>query len=140
MPKLIRDGVATSEPELNLLSLEQLNDGQSGDGLVLEPGESPDQIAKELSSLDVIAINFPVFVDGRGFSYARELRELGFTGEIRAVGAFSRDQLFFLQRCGFNVFQLENESEVESAVASLKDFSEVYQAAIDQPEPLFSRR
>lgn len=140
MPKLIRDGQVVTAEAANYLTLEQLNAGETGDRVILEPGQSPDQISVDLASLTAVAVNFPVFTDGRGFSYARELRELGYEGEIRAVGAFIRDQLFFLQRCGFNAYQLEDESQLDAALASLSDFSEVYQAAIDQPEPLFKRR
>ena len=85
-------------------------------------------------------VNFPVFTDGRGFSYARELRERGLRGELRAGGHFIRDQLTYLQRCGFNAFQMADEAELEAALASLADFSEHYQASIDQPLPLFRRR
>jgi uncharacterized protein (DUF934 family) len=140
MPKLIRNGQVVTEEATAYLTLEQLNAGEIGNSVILEPGESPNQISVELASLSAVAVNFPVFTDGRGFSYARELRELGFGGEIRAVGAFIRDQLFFLQRCGFNAFQLETDSQLEEALASLADFSEVYQAATDQAEPLFNRR
>ncbi len=141
MPKLIRDGQVVSEDAgSTYLNLEQLNAGEVGDTVVLQPGESPDQISVELASLATIAVNFPVLSDGRGFSYARELRELGFQGEVRAVGAFIRDQLFFLKRCGFNAFQLEDESQLDDCLASFSDFTEVYQAGVDQPEPLFRRR
>ena len=51
-----------------------------------------------------------------------------------------RDQLTYLSRCGFDAFQFEDEQELEEALASLADFSEYYQASIDQPEPLFRRR
>ena len=141
--KLIRDGrVVEDDWDGPLLSLEELNAGVSGDGLglVLQPGELPQQIGVELSRLSLVAIHFPVLTDGRGFSYARELRERGFRGEIRATGEFTRDQLFYLKRCGFNAFQLADESQLEESLASLEDFSEVYQASVEQPEPLFKRR
>ncbi len=140
---LIRDGeVVEDDWEGPLLSLEELNAGVDGNylGLVLQPGEDPTQIEVELSRLALIAINFPVLTDGRGFSYARALRERGYGGEIRATGAFTRDQLFYLKRCGFNAFQLADESQLEQSLASLDDFSEVYQSSVEQPLPLFKRR
>ena len=89
----------------------------------------------------VIAIQFPGFMDGRGFSLARLLRErYGYNGEIRAIGYVIRDQLCYLQRCGFTAFELDPTTNLEAAVASLQDFSESYQAATDQPQPLFRRR
>ena len=102
--------------------------------------ESPKLIADSLDALPMVAIDFPKFADGRGFSYARELREQHrFEGEIRAIGDFMRDQLFYLQRCGVNSFALDNDG-LEAALASLKDFDECYQPGVDQPLPLFRRR
>ena len=43
----------------------------------------------------VIAVDFPKFTDGRGYSIAYNLRKrLGYTGELRAIGDVLRDQLF----------------------------------------------
>lgn len=106
----------------------------------LEPGQPPTPLFDYLDQILLIIINFPVFTDGRGFSYGRELRERGYGGELRAGGHFIRDQLTYLQRCGFDAFQMENDLELEAALASLGDFTEHYQAAIDQPLPLFRRR
>ena len=106
----------------------------------LEPAEAPAPLFDFLEQIALVVINFPVFTDGRGFSYARELRERGYSGELRATGHFIRDQLTYLQRCGFDAFQLADEAELEEALASLDDFSEHYQAAVDQPLPLFRRR
>ncbi|MBL4826796.1 MAG: DUF934 domain-containing protein [Spongiibacteraceae bacterium] len=118
---------------------EQLTDRKQL-GIWLDSDESPNLIADDLNHFDVVAINFPSFADGRGFSYARELREQhDYQGEIRAIGHFMRDQLFYLQRCGFNAFALEG-SEPEQALNSLDDFSDSYQACIDQATPLFKRR
>ena len=85
-------------------------------------------------------VNFPVFTDGRGFSYGRQLRERGFRGELRASGQFIQDQLTYLRRCGFNAFRMADETGLEAALGRLADFSESYQASADQPLPLFRRR
>ena len=54
-----------------------------------------------------------------------------------------RDQFFFMQRCGFDTLQPKagkySDAQLEEALVSLKDFSTPYQAAVDQPEPLFRR-
>ena len=72
---------------------------------------------------------------------ARLLRDrYGYTGEVRAIGDVLRDQLFFMQRCGFDAFVIREDRSAEDALQSLKDFSETYQAATDQPQPLFRRR
>lgn len=109
-------------------------------GIWLNSDESPSEIADSIDQFQLIAINFPAFADGRGFTYGRELREQhNFNGELRAIGSFMRDQLYYLQRCGFNAFSLEG-TDIDAAINSLKDFSNNYQAAIDQPAPLFRKR
>jgi uncharacterized protein (DUF934 family) len=145
MPGLIKDGrVVSADRERPILSLEELNQGAAGDepaiGVVLEADQPPSAIEPALSSLALVAINFPAFTDGRGFSYARELRDRGFTGEIRATGHFIRDQLYYLQRCGFNAFEFDGEVDLEQVLASLDDFSDAYQADTRQTDPLFRRR
>jgi len=111
-------------------------------GVWLDSDETADSIGAEANSFPVIGVNFPLFMDGRAFSTARLLRErYGFTGELRAVGNFIRDQLCYLRRCGVNAFAFANpEADLEVAVKSLNDFSEYYQASVDQPLPLFRRR
>ncbi|MFT6387752.1 MAG: hypothetical protein ACJAUP_001124 [Cellvibrionaceae bacterium] len=98
-------------------------------------------VAEELITLPIIAINFPIFMDGRGFSLARLLRErYGYQGEIRAIGHIIRDQLCYLKRCGFNAFTFDESVDINSAVASLNDFTEAYQTSVDMPQPLFKRK
>lgn len=97
-------------------------------------------IAASLQKLPLIAVNFPVFTDGRGFSIARLLRErFHYPGELRAVGYVLRDQLCFMKRCGFNSFDLPENIEAAEALSSLNDFTEFYQTSVDQPQPLFRR-
>lgn len=110
-------------------------------GLWLSSTELPEQIQGGISDIPVLAVDFPAFADGRGFSIARLLRErYGYTGQLRAIGKPIRDQLSYLVRCGFNAFDLADHYDPEQALASLKDFSDNYQGAVDQPVPLFRRR
>jgi uncharacterized protein (DUF934 family) len=110
-------------------------------GVWLDSDEDTDSIEDNCNNLPVIAINFPNFADGRGYSYARLLREkYGYTGELRAIGDVLKDQLFFLKRCGFDAYAIRVDRDVAEAISSLKDFSDSYQVAVDQPEPLFKRR
>lgn len=119
---------------------EQLK-GREQLGIWLDSDESPDNIADDLDNFQLIAINFPAFADGRGYSYARVLREeYNYSGELRAIGDVLRDQLFFLMRCGFDAFAIRADRDATDALASLTDFSESYQIAVDQPVPLFRRR
>ena len=142
MPKLIKDGKVIEDSwEGRLLSLDELNAGDAtGVGVVLEPDQPPSAIEGDLSRLDLVAINFPVFSDGRGFSHARQLRQCGYQGELRAIGHIIRDQLYYLRRCGFNAFEFGDDTDLEACLGSLQDFSESYQGAADQEEPLFRRR
>jgi uncharacterized protein (DUF934 family) len=98
-------------------------------------------LADELADAPLIAIDFPKFTDGRGYSLARLLRErYGFTGEIRAVGDVLVDQVFFLTRCGFDALSLREDQWLEDALFALNAFSRAYQPAVDEPEPLFRHR
>ena len=141
------DADATEIPEgaviipLSLWNSQKDQLSQRGQlGVWLNSDESPQLIADSLANFEVVAINFPAFADGRGFTYGRELREKHqYQGEVRAIGSFIRDQLFYLKRCGFNAFELTGV-DLETALDSFSDFSDSYQAAIDQPEPMFKRR
>lgn len=109
-------------------------------GVQLEPADEPEVLVEDLPRLPLVAVNFPAFTDGRGYSTARLLRQrFGFRGELRAVGDVLRDQVFSLARCGFDVLALRADQDVEAAIAALADFSEAYQAAADRG-PLFERR
>ena len=110
-------------------------------GVWLDSDDQPEDLPAEASQLPLIAINFPKFVDGRGYSIARYVRErLNFQGDLRAIGDVLLDQLFFYKRCGFSSFLLRDDVDTERALAAFSDFGEVYQAANDQPKPLFQRR
>jgi uncharacterized protein (DUF934 family) len=110
-------------------------------GLWLDSHEEPSAIADDLAHFSVVAVNFPKFGDGRGFSTGRLLRErYGFQGELRAIGDVFRDQLFFLSSCGFNSFVLREGEDVEDAISAFADFSESYQSSVERPLPLFRRR
>ena len=110
-------------------------------GVWLDSDEEAESIADDLKHFAVIALNFPVFSDGRNYSNARLLRDrYAYKGELRAIGDVLRDQLFYMHRCGFDAYALREDHDAHEALASLQDFSVVYQAATDQPLPLFRRR
>lgn len=112
-----------------------------GLGVWLDSEEEVECIADDLKYFQVVALNFPVFNDGRHYSSARLLRDrYGYQGEVRAIGDVLRDQLFYMKRCGFDAFAVRADRDPYEALESLKDFSETYQAATDQPLPLFRRR
>ncbi len=110
-------------------------------GVWLDSNQDPADIADAVDAFAVIAVNFPKFADGRGYSIAALLRtRYGYTGELRAIGDVLRDQLFYMQRVGFNAFAVRADKDIHDALNALSDFSEVYQGSTDQPLPLFKRR
>lgn len=110
-------------------------------GVWLDSSEGPEAIAGDLEYFAVIAVNFPKAGDGRGYSSARLLRErYRFAGELRAIGDVLRDQLQFLEQCGFDAYALRADQDADDALHAFDDFSEAYQASATQPLPLFRRR
>jgi uncharacterized protein (DUF934 family) len=112
---------------------------QGKTGVVLGSDESPESIPGR-DSLPLIAIDFPKFSDGRGYSHARLLRErYHYKGELRAVGNVLRDQLFYMLRCGIDSFALQPGKDIQGALEAFDEFSVTYQAAADEQRPLFRR-
>ena len=102
-------------------------------GVRLTPTDDPAIIAGDLEKLALIAIEFPAFADGRGYSTATLLRErYRYIGELRAVGDGLRDQIFLMSRAGFTTFALRDDQSVEKALAAFNDFSSYYQHAADR--------
>jgi len=109
-------------------------------GVRVDPTDELDQLATRLEGVSIIAIHFPKFADGRGYTKARLLRERhGFEGEMRAVGDVLADQLYYMQRCGIDTFALKDGKNPELAIACLSDLSVRYQGAVDEPKPLYRR-
>ena len=109
-------------------------------GVWLDGNEDAALLADSVGRFAVIAVNFPKFADGRGYSTAALLRSrYGFKGELRAIGDVLRDQLFYMKRVGFNAFAVRADKDIHDAVKALNDFSETYQGSVDQPVPLFKR-
>ncbi len=125
-----------------LLTLNQLehSDKTEGLGVQLSPGDDASALLPQLHRIAVVAIDFTAFMDGRGFSQARYLREAGFKGEIRATGDYIRDQLFYLSKVGVDAFVLPKDADPDDWRRALTDISESYQSNADQPLPLFRRR
>lgn len=110
-------------------------------GVWLASEDDPEALSDSLDTLALIAVEFPAFTDGRGYSTARILRErLGYRGELRAIGDVLRDQLFLMRRCGFDSFQIRADRDAAAALASFGDFHHGYQhATVDPDEPLLER-
>ncbi len=109
-------------------------------GLRIDGTHDVRALEPDLVHFSTIAIDFPVFTDGRGYSHARILRgQLGYEGELRAIGEVLRDQIFYMHRVGFETFETAPGLSLESALEGLKDFSVTYQASADESRPLFRR-
>ena len=110
-------------------------------GVWLDANEGPEAIADDLQRFTLIAVNFPKFGDGRGYSIARLLRErYGYKGELRAIGDVLHDFLYFMKQCGFDSFALRDDQDVNEALAAFDTFSDGYQTSVLRPVPLFRRR
>ncbi|SMF38901.1 Uncharacterized conserved protein, DUF934 family [Alteromonadaceae bacterium Bs31] len=165
MPKLIKNGEVIDNQWSLIRDAEELTNTDLSSGYWVLPfdafssvkngsGNNSEKIGVWLSSdanleslspyiqqLPLICIDFPAFVDGRGFSIARTLKEhYEYAGELRATGHFIQDQMHYLHRCGIDTFDIPDDWSVDSVLQSLNDFSISYQAAVDEPQPLFRRR
>jgi uncharacterized protein (DUF934 family) len=105
------------------------------------PSDKLPQDIPHIDRLALIAIEFPKFTDGRGYSVGRMLRDRhGFTGELRAVGWVLRDNLAYMERCGFDAFDLKPGKPLESALQAFGELSARYQADVDDKRPIYRRR
>lgn len=129
-----RDGLLISLPALL---------AQDRDDVVavwLAPTDDPLALVPWLDEIDLIAVEFPVFTDGRGYSTASLLRRrLGFRGDLRAIGDVLIDQLSAMKRVGFTSFDVRPDQDRERAVRALSTFSDAYQASVEPALPAFRR-
>ncbi|NVK17616.1 MAG: DUF934 domain-containing protein [Methylocystaceae bacterium] len=112
-------------------------------GIRLNSDENPDQIIEDLAVFQVIALNFPTFMDGRAYSYARLLRERhGFDGELRATGNVLRDQVFLMHRCGFDAFEIAagDNKALQIWLDAQKEMTTFYQPTGDGRKTAMSLR
>jgi uncharacterized protein (DUF934 family) len=110
-------------------------------GVLLGAADPLEAVVDDLDRLSLVALEFGSLGEGRGFSQARLLRERhGYPGEVRAIGAVSRDRLAFMERCGIDAFELGRSDDVEEALQGFDEVSWVYQPAADGAEPVARRR
>jgi uncharacterized protein (DUF934 family) len=106
----------------------------------IEPGDDARVLLPFLDRLALVEINFPAFGDGRGYSSARILREAGYAGELRAVGAVLIDQLSHMCRCGFDSFAPDKRLDEEDAKRAFATWDNVYQRAADRRATIADKR
>lgn len=101
-------------------------------GVKLAADEGPETLSNHLPRLALVALDFPVFRDGRAYSSAALLRErLRWTGELRAVGDVLREQAWLMVRAGFDSFAPADASTAAQWAEKAGRFRHVYQAAPD---------
>ena len=120
---------------------EQLSGRNAPIGVRLDSNTHAESLAADVDRLDLIAVPFDQFRDGRGYSTARLLRErFGYTGELRAVGNILRDQLAFLERCGFDSFEYAGRTDAAVALKAFDEIGVVYQTATDRRQSAAAAR
>lgn len=132
-----RDDEPVADPAV---TVDSFGDQTNAAAVRIEPGDDARDLLPFLDRLRLVEVNFPSFGDGRGYSAARILREAGYAGELRAVGAVFVDQLSHLRRCGFDSFAPEAPLDPIDAEAAFDRWPEVYQATADGRLPIWSKR
>ncbi|MBM4267728.1 MAG: DUF934 domain-containing protein [Deltaproteobacteria bacterium] len=110
--------------------LARSGSGSARLGVRLPNTLDPHEVQADLPHFALIAVEFPKYRDGRGLSIARMVRREGFRGELRAVGNVLRDQLFYMERCGFDAFEVDKSKSIENALEAFSELSVTYQDAI----------
>jgi uncharacterized protein (DUF934 family) len=110
-------------------------------GVIWPNNRDLDELVPHLAQVQVIALVFPSFRDGRAYSQARLLRERhGYKGELRATGQVLRDQFMFMLRAGFDAFEVKKDSDAEAFIATVKRYSVFYQPTGDGRITALNRR
>ncbi|MEL8055246.1 MAG: DUF934 domain-containing protein [Pseudomonadota bacterium] len=109
-------------------------------GVRLSPDSDPHDLEPYLDRLSLIEVDFPKYVDGRGYSQAQLLRRrLDYKGELRAVGHVLLDQIFYMHRSGFDAYST-TRADLPNVLRALEEFSEVYQLAAAGRTSVFHKR
>jgi len=132
-----RDDEPADEPAVTLDAFLEQPDAVS---VRIEGGDDVRRLAPLLDRVKLVEVDFPRFRDGRGYSSARILRELGYKGELKAVGDVLVDQLLFMRRCGFDSFAPNQPIDAAVASRALEEYDFVYQQAADGRIPVWKLR
>ena len=132
-----RDDPVPDEPAV---SLDAFLDQTNAASVRIEAGDDVRRLGPVLDRLRLVEVDFPKFRDGRGFSSARILREMGYTGEIKATGDVLVDLVYFMRRCGFDSFAPDIAFNDEDVQAALTRYPHVYQHAADDAMPIWKLR
>ncbi|WP_415901838.1 DUF934 domain-containing protein [Neptuniibacter sp. QD29_5] len=155
MPLLInREVVADNWTLINEESLDQTGDIivplalylENQDALASREGQVAvkvngdddiDFLVENLDKFPLVAIDFPAFRDGRGFSIARLLVRAEYKGEIRATGDIGQDRFAYLERCGFTAIEIADDVFKPEMLKSFDEMSNYYQSAADKVRAVY---
>jgi uncharacterized protein (DUF934 family) len=107
MSVIVTDSGFAPAPAREIVALADLTQEHTAVDLVNT--DDPDVLLGRLGTLTLIRIAFPAFNDGRAFTVARRLRELGYTGQLLALGPVIADQYAMLRRVGFDGAEIPDE-------------------------------
>ncbi|WP_105382136.1 DUF934 domain-containing protein [Neorhizobium alkalisoli] len=113
------DELKAGEDDKVLLPLDQLieraeTSNDVGLGVLIKPADDVRKLEPYLYRLEIVAVEFPAFNDGRAFSHASLLRDrLAYKNELRAVGDVLIDQIPLMLRCGVDSFAVKNATALK---------------------------
>lgn len=121
-------------PLARLLAQPELAAGHQGKlGVLVANNDRIEKLAPYLDRIAIVALPFPAFTDGRAYSQARQLREMGYRGELRATGNVLPDQLQFMRQVGFQSFEIGERFPVEVWLKASRQMSLAYQRGLFRP-------
>jgi uncharacterized protein (DUF934 family) len=119
-------------PHARLLAAPDLTRRSPPTGVVWPNDRKVAELAPHLARLELVALVFPTFKDGRAYSQARIMREqYGFEGELRATGQVLRDQFVFMLRAGFDAFEVSKDADAAAFAETVRRYSVFYQPTGD---------
>ncbi len=160
MPLLDRNGAkdnawivsedGTSDAEKIIVSFAHVKEALAGNGrgrrigVIIANTVKLAELTPYLSEIDLIAIRFPAYGDGRGFSIAKQLRNAGYQGILRASGPLIADQFAYALACGFDEIDLPDAQAArqpfEQWIKAASSISQTYQRGFGTQNILDARR
>jgi uncharacterized protein (DUF934 family) len=115
---VIEDAETLDQGDKRLLPLAEFltiaeTSNEGGFGVLIKPADDVTALLPYFDRIALVALTFPAFNDGRGFSQSSLLRRLGFGDEVRAVGDVLIDQIPLMIRCGIDSFAVTNETALK---------------------------
>ncbi|MBO0661328.1 DUF934 domain-containing protein [Jiella sp. MQZ9-1] len=143
----LEDALATDEPVLIPLAfapayVEQRPGAEFG---ISVPGSAAiEDVAPHLETAALVAVEFPSFADGRGFSLARKIVREGFAGTLRASGPLIADQFLDALACGFTEVELPetmaNRQPAQQWLSAKETMSDHYQSGYGTEPSILQKR